>query len=144
MARGRRRREAAAGQEPAEVDAPPAERMAQAHADLEDGLVAELIGRFRGMDPTFFEGLVLMLLLGMGYGGSEEEAAERLGRTGDEGVDGVIKRGHTRPRSHRMSRLRGGQTNPSADRTFRRSLAQLKGIERPRGVPDRIAVRGGA
>ena len=27
----------------------------------------------------------------MGYGGSREDAAERLGRSGDEGVDGVIR-----------------------------------------------------
>jgi hypothetical protein len=46
--------------------------------------------RIRGIDPIFFERLVLKMLVAMGYGGSEEEAAEHLGGSGDEGVDGVI------------------------------------------------------
>lgn len=41
--------------------------------------------------PEFFEQLVLDVLLKMGYGGSREEAAKRMGRSGDEGIDGSIK-----------------------------------------------------
>ena len=41
--------------------------------------------------PSFFEQLVVDLLVGMGYGGSRKEAGMALGRTGDEGVDGMIK-----------------------------------------------------
>jgi restriction system protein len=40
--------------------------------------------------PEFLETVVLDVLLAMGYGGSREDAAQRLGRTGDEGLDGVI------------------------------------------------------
>ena len=46
--------------------------------------------RVRENDPTFFERLVLKLLVAMGYGGSEDEAAEHLGRGGDGRIDGVI------------------------------------------------------
>lgn len=41
--------------------------------------------------PEFFEQLVLDVLQAMGYGGSREDAPQRLGRSGDEGVDGVIR-----------------------------------------------------
>jgi restriction system protein len=68
----------------------PVERMAEARADHEAELTLELLQRIRGSDPTFFERLVLKVLVAMGYGGSEEEAAEHLGGSGDEGVDGVI------------------------------------------------------
>ena len=48
------------------------------------------MARIQESDSTFIERLVLRLLLAMGFGGSEEEAAEHLGRSGDQGVDGVI------------------------------------------------------
>lgn len=73
-----------------ETGIPPIERMAEAQAELDDALAGELLVRVRESDPTFFERLVLTLLVAMGYGGSEEEAAEHLGGGGDEGVDGVI------------------------------------------------------
>lgn len=71
-------------------DKPPTERMASAHADHEDELASALMERIHACDPTFFERLVLKVLVAMGYGGSEQEAAEHLGGTGDGGVDGVI------------------------------------------------------
>ena len=43
------------------------------------------------VDPDKFERLVIDLLVAMGYGGSRTEAGERLGRSGDEGIDGVIR-----------------------------------------------------
>jgi restriction system protein len=42
------------------------------------------------MDPGDFEGLVIQLLLAMGYGEGQEEMAKALGGTGDGGIDGVI------------------------------------------------------
>ena len=40
--------------------------------------------------PEFFERLVLDVLIKMGYGGSREDAAQHLGQSGDEGIDGRI------------------------------------------------------
>jgi len=85
---GARRREARLTAREAGI--PPTERLAEAQVELEDALAAELLARLRETDPTFFERLVLKLLVAMGYGGSEEEAAEHLGGGGDQGVDGVI------------------------------------------------------
>jgi restriction system protein len=50
--------------------------------------VQELLDRIRQNSPEFFEQLVLDVLLAMGYGGSRKEAGERLGRSGDGGIDG--------------------------------------------------------
>ena len=55
--------------------------------DLKNRLMEEILRQ----DPTFFEKLVLGLLVEMGYGGSRQEAAEHLGRSNDEGIDGCIK-----------------------------------------------------
>lgn len=41
--------------------------------------------------PTFFEGLIVDLIVAMGYGGSVNDAGRAIGKTGDEGIDGIIK-----------------------------------------------------
>ena len=51
----------------------------------------ELMKKVTSSSPHFFEKLVLDLVVKMGYGGSFEDVAELLGKTGDEGVDGLIK-----------------------------------------------------
>jgi restriction system protein len=38
----------------------------------------------------FFEKLVVELLVKMGYGGSQRNAAKAVGQSGDEGIDGII------------------------------------------------------
>ena len=40
---------------------------------------------------SFFESLVVDLLVKMGYGGSRKDAGERIGQSGDGGIDGIIK-----------------------------------------------------
>ncbi len=49
----------------------------------------ELPAGYRKPAPVFFEQLVLDLLLALGYGASEEDL-ERVGKTSDGGIDGVI------------------------------------------------------
>jgi restriction system protein len=51
----------------------------------------ELLSKILDSSPGFFEKLVLNLIVAMGYGGSFEEVSKLLGKSGDEGVDGVIK-----------------------------------------------------
>jgi restriction system protein len=55
-------------------------------------LASELLQRVLAQDPAFMEELVLQVLTRMGYGGGAHGTAERLGRSGDEGIDGVISR----------------------------------------------------
>lgn len=51
----------------------------------------DLLDRVKRSTPDFFERIVLQLLLAMGYGGTLTDAGEQVGRSGDDGVDGVIK-----------------------------------------------------
>ena len=73
------------------AQATPEERMAEASRELRSALAADLLERIHEQPPEFFEQLVLDVLRAMGYGGSGDGAVERLGRSGDEGVDGVIR-----------------------------------------------------
>ena len=72
-------------------EATPQERIASAYRELRAALIAELLDSISEQDSEFFEKLVLDVLQAMGYGGSRADAAERLGQSGDEGVDGVIR-----------------------------------------------------
>ena len=71
--------------------ATPVEAMESAYSQLRAALAEELRASVLGRDDRFFEDLVLDVLTAMGYGGSREDASERLGRTGDQGIDGVIR-----------------------------------------------------
>ncbi|MBB4661876.1 restriction endonuclease [Conexibacter arvalis] len=77
--------------EAADLDATPEERVSGAYRELRSALAEDLLDRILDQTPVFFEQLVLDVLHAMGYGGSRADAAERLGGTGDEGVDGVIR-----------------------------------------------------
>ena len=68
----------------------PDEVMRAAHSQIETALAQDLLDRILKAPPDFFERLIVTLLLSMGYGGSRVDAGRALGRTGDDGVDGVI------------------------------------------------------
>lgn len=75
----------------AEAVATPEEQIASASLALDEALRDALLARVLEGTPAFFEGLIVDLLLAMGYGGSRADAGEQLGGTGDGGVDGVIR-----------------------------------------------------
>lgn len=70
--------------------ATPEEVIEAAFNATQAALRTELLERILQNGPGFFEGLIVDLLVAMGYGGSHRNAAAQLGRTGDGGVDGVI------------------------------------------------------
>lgn len=82
---------------PAQATAPieiaastPEEVIDAARRELDANLKAEVLDRVRQMSPGDFEGLVILLLVRMGYGQGREELARALGGSGDGGVDGVV------------------------------------------------------
>lgn len=68
----------------------PQDTLERVYAELERQLAEEVIERVKQSPPSFFERLVVDLLLAMGYGGSREDAGKTLGKSGDGGIDGVI------------------------------------------------------
>ncbi len=69
----------------------PEEAIELAYQGLRVQLAQELLAKILACSPTFFEQLVVELLVKMGYGGSRRDAGERIGQTGDGGIDGIIK-----------------------------------------------------
>ena len=74
--------------QPAET---PEEALESAYQTIRQGLAQELLARVQACSPEFFERLVVELLVKMGYGGSRRDAGERIGQSGDGGIDGIIK-----------------------------------------------------
>ncbi|HAS8441805.1 restriction endonuclease [Vibrio vulnificus] len=68
----------------------PDEVLRAAYKQINDALASDILSRTRKVSPAFFEQLLIDLLLAMGYGGSDEGMAHTLGKSGDNGVDGVI------------------------------------------------------
>lgn len=69
----------------------PEEAVAAGYLKLRKQIESDLLARVKACAPDFFERLVVTLLTTMGYGGSLADAGRAIGKTGDGGVDGVIK-----------------------------------------------------
>jgi restriction system protein len=69
----------------------PQEQIDAGYRQLRAALASELLEKVKQTTPAFFERLVVELLVRMGYGGSLKDAGKRIGRSGDEGIDGIIK-----------------------------------------------------
>jgi restriction system protein len=116
--------------EPADAaEQTPDEIMRAAHRRIEAALAEELLDRVRAAPPDFFERLIVNLLLAMGYGGSAADAGRALGRSGDDGVDGVIDQdalGLDRVYIQAKRYAAGNSVGPGAIRDFFGSLDRHK------------------
>jgi restriction system protein len=116
--------------EPADAaEQTPDEIMRAAHRRIEAALAEDLLDRVRAAPPDFFERLIVNLLLAMGYGGSAADAGRALGRSGDDGVDGVIDQdalGLDRVYIQAKRYAAGNSVGPAAIRDFFGSLDRHK------------------
>ena len=69
----------------------PIESLATQYERLREALASEVLERVKKCSPQFFERLVILLLVRMGYGGSLKDAGQAIGKSKDGGVDGVIR-----------------------------------------------------
>ena len=69
----------------------PQDMLDRAYKAITSTLTDDVLNEVMNQSPDFFEKLVVDLLVTMGYGGSKIENSQVLGKTGDEGIDGVIK-----------------------------------------------------
>lgn len=103
--------------------------MRAAQAEIDAALAQSLLDRIRAAAPAFFERLLVALVVGMGYGGSSPDAGRALGRSGDDGVDGVVDQDPLGLDRVYIQAKRYGEDNsigPGAIRDFYGSLALHK------------------
>lgn len=69
----------------------PEETLESAYQRMRQDLASELLQSIKSCSPSFFERLVIDLLVRMGYGGTRKDAGAAIGKSGDGGIDGIIK-----------------------------------------------------
>jgi len=69
----------------------PEEQLDSAALSLQQSLADDLLDKLKTVSPSFFERIVVDLLVAMGYGGSVKDAGKSVGKSGDGGIDGIIK-----------------------------------------------------
>ena len=74
-----------------ELKETPEEQIESGYQKIRKSLEQELLSKLKTVDPYFFERIVVELLVKMGYGGSIQDAGKAIGKSGDEGIDGIIK-----------------------------------------------------
>ena len=107
----------------------PDEIMRVAHRQIDASLSQDLIDRIRAAPSDFFERLIVNLLLSMGFGGSAADAGRAIGRSGDDGVDGVVDQdalGLDRVYIQAKRYAKGNNIGPAAIRDFFGSLDRHK------------------
>ena len=74
-----------------EQEETPEEALESSVQRLRANLTQELMEQILAGSPALFEKLVVELLVKMGYGGTLKDAGQAIGRSGGEGIDGIIK-----------------------------------------------------
>jgi restriction system protein len=69
----------------------PQESLDHSYLKIKFALEEDVLSKVKSCSPYFFEKLVVKLLMKMGYGGTSDESGIITGKSGDEGIDGVIK-----------------------------------------------------
>lgn len=69
----------------------PEEHIEYGYKQIRQKLYIEILERIKKCSPDFFERVVVDLIVAMGYGGSRSDAGRAIGRTGDGGIDGIVK-----------------------------------------------------
>jgi restriction system protein len=79
------------GGQPTDLNKTPEESLETAYQNLRESVANDLLQQVKTSRPALFERIVVELLVSMGYGGSLKDAGRAIGKSGDEGIDGIIK-----------------------------------------------------
>ena len=107
----------------------PDDQIRTANKVIHEALGRDILDRILAAPPSFFERVIVSLLLAMGYGGTVTDAGRAIGRSGDDGVDGVIDQdtlGLDRVYVQAKRYQRESAVGPSAIRDFFGSLDMHK------------------
>lgn len=111
----------------------PEEQIRQVEKEINTATKSELLGRILQLEPDRFEKLVLKLLHKLGYGASEEDL-DHSGKSGDEGIDGIINQDYLGLQNVYIQAKRYAIGNPVGSPDIRNFLGSLVGKGANSGV----------
>lgn len=112
----------------------PEETIDAAYRQVRTALAEELLSRLVEHDDRFFEDVVLDVLVALGYGGSKPDAAERVGRSGDGGIDGVIREDTLGLDAIYVQAKKWAPERGIGPREIREFLGALQDVEATKGI----------
>jgi restriction system protein len=112
----------------------PEEALEAAYLKMRAGLAAEVLVRVKSNSPQFFERLVVELLVKMGYGGSRRDAGKAIGKSGDEGIDGIINEDRLGLDTIYIQAKRWGDNQSIGRPEIQRFVGALQGKHAKKGV----------
>jgi len=112
----------------------PDEPLETAYQELQASLAQDLLKQTKNCTPLFFERLVIDLLVSMGYGGSIEDAGQVVGKSGDEGIDGIIKEDRLGLGIVYVQAKKWDDTNPISRPEIQKFVGALEGKNAQKGV----------
>lgn len=112
----------------------PDELLEYAHLELQKSLAQDLLQQVKACTPQFFETLVVDVLVAMGYGGSVKDAAQVVGKSGDGGIDGIIKEDRLGLDVIYVQAKRWDERNPVSRPEIQKFVGALHGHHANKGV----------
>lgn len=112
----------------------PEEEIEDAFQRIRNSLAAELLTTVRACSPERFERLVVDLLVRMGYGGTRQDAGQAIGRSGDGGIDGIIKEDRLGLDAIYIQAKRWADTNSVGRPEIQKFAGALQGHRARKGV----------
>lgn len=112
----------------------PDEVFGSAFQKLRNNLAGELLEGIAKNSPKFFEDLVVELLLKMGYGNFVDDAGQVTGRSGDEGIDGIINQDKLGLDAIYLQAKKWDKANPIGRPEIQKFVGALHGKRARKGV----------
>jgi restriction system protein len=117
-----------------QVSTNPEEQIERSHRELIATVETDVLDRLRSVAPSQFEQVIVDLLVAMGYGGGRAEMAKAVGRSGDNGIDGVVQEDKLDLDVVYMQAKRYAAAHPVGPSEVRDFIGALEGHRASKGV----------
>jgi restriction system protein len=112
----------------------PEETIEQSYIALRSQLADELLEQIKGCSPDFFERLVVDVIVAMGYGGTQRDAAKATQRSNDGGIDGIIKQDRLGLDTIYIQAKKWDESRPIHRPEIQKFAGALQGVRARKGI----------
>ena len=118
----------------AQEEQTPDEILGNAYLELQRSLAQDILKQIEQCTPHFFEIVVVDLLVAMGYGGGIKDAAQVVGKSGDEGINGIIKEDRLGLDTIYIQAKKWKNSNPVSRSEVQKFVGALQGRHASKGI----------
>ena len=112
----------------------PEETIEQSYMALRSQLADELLEQIKSSTSDFFERLVVDVIVAMGYGGTQRDAARATQRSNDGGIDGIIKQDRLGLDTIYIQAKKWDESRPIHRPEIQKFAGALQGVRAKKGI----------